>query len=299
MSPEFGLPDNVVSLDNKLRQRRVDSVMDGLQDFADKANDIGQAFAELMEVAPDKALAELPAWMDKMRSASTAEGVSRSYMESMVGPNQDDSSIIANIVAAHYEKLSTEQRAAVIVDQLNYLDSINCRYSRMHVKQINDPRLLRDLTINGPLYWPGLDDELDFFGTKPDVNTFNSFAESCPSIGLLGYTIVLNEVAIPLPIRHQFKKNSPELLDGVLDFAAARAYHIGAGRADENGTSMIDEIEGTIARQFDPEYHDAIRVKIAEADWVHVDRIHSPFSPSANLQLSYVDGELVLPSNHS
>lgn len=283
---------NVISLDQKIRERQVGSIMDGFSNMYAAAADVAQEYFELMEKDTATALGQLGLYLAKVRKVTAPEGMSVSYLDAISGgPNQDYTAPIINIAASHYAEAPKETRLEVLSTQLAFLDRMNNIYAARHVGYVQDPTLLGDIINNRSLYWPFLDEELDFLESQPNEQQFREFADKCRSVGLLGYAIVATDSA-SLPIRHAFRENSPQLLDGVLDMAAGRVFHRGAQAAHEDNTSIIDEIEKRLqGGTFDPQYHEVIRQKIADANWVHKSP-NMELTPESGTRLLYVGGSL-------
>ncbi len=283
---------NVISLDQKIRERQVNSIMNSFSDIYDAARDVAQEYHELMERDPTTALGQLGLYLSRVRVATTPEGMSTSYIDAISGgPNQDFTAPIIDIAASRYAEASKETRLEVLNTQLAFLDRMNNIYAARHVGYVQDPTLLGDIINNRSLYWPFLDAELDFLESQPTERQFYEFSDRCRSIGLLGYAIVATDSA-SLPLRHLFRESSPQLLNGVLNMAAGRIFHRAARAAHEDGIPIIDEIEKRLQEgTFDPQYHEVIRQKIADANWVHKSP-NMELTPESETRLLCVDGSL-------
>lgn len=286
---------NVVSLDELRRKRQVSLMVNQIGDIALQGQSVAVEFEELVASNPTEAVSRLAEFIERMRAAAHAPGLSTEGIESLSGgPNFYNTAAVTNILAAHYEYLGRDEKEKVVHAQLGYLNYINTRYSQQHVRRINDPRLIGDITINVPCHWPGLDYELDFFDTKPDINAYNAFAQDCPSLGLLGFAAILKEAGASLPIKHSLETKSPELFDGVLDFSAARAYFIGWVRSLKNNTDYIKEVEKAIVEGFCPEYHPTILTKVVKAEWLYLSEYtDNPSEQFPQRQLAVVNGHLI------
>lgn len=287
---------NVISLDQKLRERQLSSIMSGFSDMYAAADDVAQEYYELMERDATAALGQIGLYLAKAREATTPEDMSSSYIDAISGgPNQDYTAPIINIAASHYPEASKETRLEVLNAQLRFLDRMNNIYAARHVGYVQDPTLLGDIINNRSLYWPFLDAELDFLESQPNERQFYEFTDKCRSIGLLGYAIVATDSA-SLPIRRLFQESSPELLSGVLNMAAGRIFHRSAMAAHEDGISIVDEIEKRLEKgTFDPQYHERIRQNIANANWVHKSP-NMELTATSETQLMYADGALHIVS---
>jgi hypothetical protein len=287
---------NIISLDQKIRERQLNSIMNGFSDMNDAANDVAQEYYELMERDTITALGQLGLYLARVRKATTPEGMSSSYIDAISGgPNQNYTAPIIDIAASHYAEVSKETRLEVLNTQLAFLDRMNNIYAARHVGYVQDPTLLADIINNRRLYWPFLDVELDFLESQPNERQFYEFTDKCRSIGLLGYAIIATDSA-SLPIRRLFREGSPQLLDGVLNMAAGRVFHRAAQATHEDGTAIVDEIEKRLQQgTFDLQYHDVIRQKIADANWVHKSP-NMELTPESETRLVYVDGALRIAS---
>jgi hypothetical protein len=293
VSPENYVGSNVISLDEKLRERQFRGLFNELQALDERTHGIGVEYYELMESDPETAVAQLPQWIDRMRQAQGGKNDGIAYESLAGGPNYDALAVIYNIVGSRYKDLDPPLREAIVVRHLKFFDDLNYTYSQNQVAVIDEPRLIRDIVAHSRLYWPGCEGEAAFLSRNPTIEDYHAYTQSCQSLGLLGYAIVLKDKA-PLPVRVEFERSSPELLSGVLDLAASNAFLDAAHDADANDSDLAIEVETILAQCYHPDYLDDIRKKVAKAEWLNIEGAQHYPTPSLAKKLDYIDGKLVV-----
>jgi hypothetical protein len=183
-------------LETKRREKQVDKVTGQIEGVYRSAGEVIAGFAELVTIDPGKAVAELPAWIEKARTANGT--MNRAYESMAGGPNPYFIMPLINAVGERYASASRENREALLRACLNYFDRLNYVYVQPHVKQLKSGLLVADITINRPVYFPGCEAEQALFTQYRSIpEILNAGAD--PRSPFFALTVIWQDGTVALP----------------------------------------------------------------------------------------------------
>lgn len=248
----------IIDFNEERRKRSIKEIIDSLDELYDKASIIKREFADLVYENPEQAINRLPEYLERIRDVNP----NRSFVEATCwGPNPDWTGELLDIVSVAYSGLSRELRGKLLKECLSFIDHLNFLMAQEHVAKINEPLLVRDILVSAPLYWPGIEIQTKFLEKNKDIA---SFVKNLPEVGnnfWLALAIIWGGYAT-LPVSQWYYNNFPDIVDGTLEFIAGRVFHWAKG-----DSSKFEEF----IKKFDPTFHEKIKEKISEEDWIKVE----------------------------
>lgn len=243
-----------------------------MQMMYQSAGGIQQEYAALATADPLIAIGRLPEFLERARD------INPPGIEALAGgPNQDWTVPMLNIVGTLYPSLSREQRQQALGFCLSYLDKIEFHSSQRHVAMIDEPWLVGDIVITRPRYWCGFDWYCQWLDQDKDWSSFRSRIPQASSIFWLTMAMVWNGPA-SFPIRQQYYRHYPDLVDRTLDVIAGDiACH---GLQDVNKGAQLDlffpnseeEAIQQVLVQYDSQFSERIREKMQRQNWIKLDQ---------------------------
>lgn len=116
-------------------RKSLEKAIGKMERFYDKAGSIANEYYSLMQENPDKAITELPQFLERVRNINE----NRYFCETLVGPNHDWTAPLFNVLGSLYHTLDREYREKILFKTMNYLDGLRFDYAQDNVELINNP----------------------------------------------------------------------------------------------------------------------------------------------------------------
>ncbi len=231
--------------------------------YAHAGNIIGE-YEDLMRQDMRGAIKQLPKFLDKIRGDVNPGG--RVWEAMTGGPNHDWTAPLLNIVGTAYPSLDRDTRREALKLCMNFLDHLNYNYSQNHVELIDEPWLAADIINTRPLYNPGYEQHSKMLETHKTWEACFEEIKKVRGVFWLAMAVARTEYA-SLPVRYNFNKRFPDLMDRTQDAIAATAFFYAESQHVKNGISIKEAVKKELV-SIDPELVPNILKKVEEKKWV-------------------------------
>ena len=286
------MPEDVVLAGQAIGKAFDKDIAPNIEEIYGRAGKIINEYAELMEKNPERALANLNQYLDKVRRVNP----NRAFIESIAGgPNQDWIGPILDIAASNYEQGNMETRELILRSHFDFLDNLNYTYAQNHVETLSNPYVVRDIIISNVLYWPGYAYPKQVLH-KPGMiwRDYKGFMLTDLASPVLASLAILRADYPSREIKDNFYAETPDLLDGAISLAAGMAFRDAAIRT-EDGSDTLAEIEEYISK-YDELLHPQLRIQLVDANWLFLPGGRHVPKLANSIKLELQDGKLSVRS---
>lgn len=219
-------------------------------------------FRELAIKDPQKAIEQLPVYIDKLLGAGG--NFFHGYM--CGGPCELVTAPLLDSIGVMYACLERTWREKALRKCLNFLDMQNYVLAQDNVALINEPWLVGDIIINRPIYWCGFkeyesrqknavvwaDWRAEFIDDEGKVNA--------NSLAWLTISTFWKDSCTP-EVREGFAREYPDIVTRTQDALAGKAYAVQVWSEYQECPMSREKINSFLAK-FEPAFAAAVRKKI-------------------------------------
>jgi hypothetical protein len=252
----------LLNFEGKLRERLIDGCMQQFGAMNEQASEIADSYLKLMMEDSALAIKQMNTFIGRTRDVN----LERALGEAMVGPNQDWTAPMLDILGIVYPSLEKDVRKEGLKKCFKFLDGLRYDYSQSNVELINEPWLVADIVINRSLYWCGYKEYALLLGKNRTWKELEPNLEITKSAFWLAIAVTRPKYS-SLEVRTRFYEKFPDLMDRTQDAIAAVTYVFGLKINEGEGTS-IEEYIDTELLKYDPLLHQNIKSKIKKGKWV-------------------------------
>jgi len=227
-----------------------------------------ETFLELVRADPERAIAELPKFIDGALSAG--KNLFRGL--GCGGPHEGVTTPFLNSIGLIYPALERDMREKALDKCFDFIDRQNYFLAQRNVEKINEPWLVADIITNRWLYFCGFDEyasKLENMATSDDFE--KEFVQDgrldCSSSFWLSFALARNDTCESDMIRTSFEERYPDLCDRTRDAIAAMINYQALHAKAKYGTSYEDTVDEKTAK-YNLAWDASIREKLKEEKWI-------------------------------